>query len=150
MVPAHRWWQLPPGPGSSSRVVAAALTQAIAGAPDLVIVDEPTAGLDPEERHRGHRLLAELAEERTVVFSTHLVEDVAELCPRFAVLRGGRVLAATTPAAARAALAGTIFEGAVEATALPALARRGKWDRCEWCVLCSSKVVTECASMFLR
>lgn len=63
------------------------IAQAIAGDPDLVIVDEPTAGLDPEERIRFYRLLAELALDRTVVLSTHLVDDVAMLCPRFAVIR---------------------------------------------------------------
>ena len=60
------------------------IAQAIAGNPRLVIVDEPTAGLDPEERLRFYHLLAELAEDRTVVLSTHIVEDVAVLCPQFA------------------------------------------------------------------
>jgi ABC-type multidrug transport system ATPase subunit len=100
------------------------IAQAIAGQPDLLVVDEPTAGLDPEERNRFHRLLAEIAEERTVVLSTHIVEDVAELCPRFAVIRGGRLLATTTPAAAREALAGSIFEGEVRRDELDALAAR--------------------------
>ncbi|MFM7806406.1 MAG: ATP-binding cassette domain-containing protein [Planctomycetota bacterium] len=53
------------------------LAQAVAGSPRLIIVDEPTAGLDPEERHRFYRLLAELGKDRTVVLSTHIVEDVA-------------------------------------------------------------------------
>jgi ABC-type multidrug transport system ATPase subunit len=57
------------------------IAQAIAGNPRLVIVDEPTAGLDPEERLRFYHLLAELAEDRIVVLSTHIVEDVAVLCP---------------------------------------------------------------------
>jgi len=89
------------------------IAQAIAGDPRLIVVDEPTAGLDPEERLRFYHLLAELALDRTVVLSTHIVEDVAVLCPRFAVIRGGRLLAKTTPAEARAAIAGTIYEGAV-------------------------------------
>src|SRR5262249_20582022 len=63
--------------------------QAIAGDPRLVIVDEPTAGLDPEERLRFYHLLTELAEQRTVLLSTHIVDDVAVLCPQFAVIRGG-------------------------------------------------------------
>lgn len=100
------------------------IAQAIAGAPELLIVDEPTAGLDPEERQRFHRLLAEVASERTVIFSTHLVEDVAELCPRFAILSQGRILAATRPSAAREALAGTIFEGAVDPQRLLEIAGR--------------------------
>src|SRR5438046_9497193 len=69
------------------------IAQAIAGDPRLVIVDEPTAGLDPEERLRFYHLLAELAENRIVVLSTHLVEDVAVLCPPFAVIRRRRLIA---------------------------------------------------------
>jgi ABC-2 type transport system ATP-binding protein len=87
------------------------LAQAIAGDPRLIIVDEPTAGLDPEERLRFYYLLAELAEKRIVIMSTHIVEDVAVLCSRFAVIRNGRIVADTAPAQARAALAGKIFEG---------------------------------------
>jgi ABC-type multidrug transport system ATPase subunit len=97
------------------------IAQAVAGDPRLLIVDEPTAGLDPEERLRFYHLLAELAADRIVVLSTHIVEDVAVLCPRFAVIRGGRLVARTTPRAAREALQGSIFEGTVEPAALPAL-----------------------------
>lgn len=102
------------------------VAQAIAGDPDLVIVDEPTVGLDPEERIRFFRLLSELGRDRTVLLSTHLVEDVAMLCPRFAVIRKGRVLAETTPAQARASIAGRVFEGFVEPAdlATPSLAGR--------------------------
>jgi len=100
------------------------IAQAIAGDPRLLIVDEPTAGLDPEERLRFYRLLSELAADRTVILSTHIVEDVAVLCPRFAVIRAGRVRAVTTPAGAREALAGTIFEGTVEPGEYEALRRR--------------------------
>jgi ABC-type multidrug transport system ATPase subunit len=87
------------------------IAQAIAGDPRLLIVDEPTAGLDPEERHRFYRLLAELARERIVLLSTHLVEDVSVLCPRFAVIREGRLVARTSPEEARDHLRGHIFEG---------------------------------------
>jgi ABC-2 type transport system ATP-binding protein len=97
------------------------IAQAIAGNPRLIIVDEPTAGLDPEERLRFYHLLAELAIDRTVVLSTHIVEDVAVLCPRFAVIRGGRLLARTTPSEARAAIAGSIFESTVPPDRLAAL-----------------------------
>lgn len=100
------------------------IAQAIAGNPRLIIVDEPTAGLDPEERLRFYRLLAELAEDRIVLLSTHIVEDVAVLCPRFAVIRGGRLLARTTPSEAREALAGTIYEGEVDADTLDTLRAR--------------------------
>ena len=89
------------------------VAQAIAGDPRLVIVDEPTAGLDPEERLRFYRLLAELAEERIVLLSTHIVEDVAVLCARFAIIREGRLVTCTTPAEARRRLAGRIFEAVV-------------------------------------
>ena len=65
------------------------IAQAIAGDPRLIIVDEPTAGLDPEERLRFYRLLSELALDRVVLLSTHIVEDVAQLCPRFAIIRQG-------------------------------------------------------------
>ena len=87
------------------------LAQAIAGDPRLMIVDEPTAGLDPEERHRFYRLLAELAENRIVLLSTHIVEDVSVLCRRFAVIRSGRLVADTTPTAACARIDGAIYEG---------------------------------------
>jgi ABC-type multidrug transport system ATPase subunit len=97
------------------------IAQAIAGNPRLIIVDEPTAGLDPEERLRFYQLLSELAADRIVLLSTHIVEDVAVLCPRFAVIRQGRLLALTTPSEARAAIAGHIFEGTVDVADLPRL-----------------------------
>jgi ABC-2 type transport system ATP-binding protein len=100
------------------------LAQAIAGDPRLIIVDEPTAGLDPEERLRFYYLLAELAEKRLVIMSTHIVEDVAVLCPRFAVIRDGRLVAQTAPSQARAALAGKVFEGTAGAGELEDLRRR--------------------------
>ena len=97
------------------------IAQAIAGNPRLIIVDEPTAGLDPEERLRFYQLLAELAADRIVLLSTHIVEDVAVLCPRFAVIREGRLIALTTPGEARAAITGHIYEGTVDAADLPQL-----------------------------
>ncbi len=87
------------------------IAQALAGDPRLIIVDEPTAGLDPEERQRFYRLLAELAGERIVLLSTHIVVDVAVLCPRFAVISRGCLVAETTPKEARRELEGRIFEG---------------------------------------
>jgi ABC-type multidrug transport system ATPase subunit len=100
------------------------LAQAIAGDPRLIIVDEPTAGLDPEERFRFYRLLAELAADRIVILSTHIVEDVSVLCSRFAVLRAGNVVARTTPAEARALIQGRIYQGTAESAAdLETLAR---------------------------
>jgi ABC-type multidrug transport system ATPase subunit len=67
------------------------IAQALIGNPELIIVDEPTAGLDPEERNRFLNLLAEIGENVVVILSTHIVEDVADLCPRMAVLAGGRI-----------------------------------------------------------
>src|SRR5258708_4939686 len=90
------------------------IAQAIAGNPRIIIVDEPTAGLDPEERFRFYRLLAELAADRIVILSTHIVEDVSVLCRRFAVIRAGRVVALTTPAEARALIHGRIFQGTAD------------------------------------
>lgn len=95
------------------------IAQAIAGDPRLIIVDEPTAGLDPEERLRFYHLLSELAADRIVLLSTHIVEDVAVLCPRFAVIRAGRLLAVTTPGEARAAIEGRMYEGTVDVGDLP-------------------------------
>ncbi|HEX8170785.1 MAG TPA: ABC transporter ATP-binding protein [Thermoanaerobaculia bacterium] len=67
------------------------IAQALIGNPELIIVDEPTAGLDPEERNRFLNLLAEIGEQVVVILSTHIVDDVKDLCPRMAVLAGGRV-----------------------------------------------------------
>lgn len=67
------------------------IAQALIGNPELIIVDEPTAGLDPEERNRFYNLLVEIGENVVVILSTHIVEDVADLCPRMAVLAAGRI-----------------------------------------------------------
>ena len=67
------------------------IAQALIGNPELIIVDEPTAGLDPEERNRFLNLLAEIGENVVVILSTHIVDDVSDLCPRMAVLAGGKI-----------------------------------------------------------
>ncbi len=97
------------------------IAQAIAGNPRLVIVDEPTAGLDPEERQRFYRILAELGRDRIVLLSTHIVEDIATLCPRFAVIRGGRCVTSGGTADARRRLDGRVHEGIVSLDALDRL-----------------------------
>jgi ABC-2 type transport system ATP-binding protein len=74
------------------------IAQALIGQPELIIVDEPTAGLDPEERNRFLNLLAEIGENVVVILSTHIVEDVSDLCPRMAVMAGGRIVGQGAPA----------------------------------------------------
>ena len=74
------------------------IAQALIGNPELIIVDEPTAGLDPEERNRFLNLLAEIGENVVVILSTHIVEDVSDLCPRMAVIAGGRIQLEGAPA----------------------------------------------------
>src|SRR5262245_10173344 len=80
------------------------IAQALIGNPGLIIVDEPTAGLDPEERHRFLNLLAEIGEQVVVILSTHIVEDVSDLCPRMAIISKGELLMTGKPAEAIAAL----------------------------------------------
>jgi ABC-type multidrug transport system ATPase subunit len=94
------------------------IAQALIGDPKLIIVDEPTAGLDPEERVRFHNLLADIGRDVVVILSTHIVDDVADLCPRFAVISKGRVLLAGEPREAVARLAGRIWRRVVERTEL--------------------------------
>jgi len=96
---------------SGGMVQRLGIAQAIAGDPRLIIVDEPTAGLDPEERHRFYGVLADMAENRIVLLSTHIIEDVAVLCPSFDVIRQGKILARTTPTEAREAIEGAVYEG---------------------------------------
>ena len=85
------------------------IAQALIGNPRLIIVDEPTAGLDPEERNRFLNLLAEIGENVVVILSTHIVEDVADLCPRMAVLAGGRIRLEGAPLDLIAAARGTVW-----------------------------------------
>lgn len=73
------------------------IAQALLGDPDLLIVDEPTGGLDPEERNRFHNLLVSLGEHKAIILSTHIVEDVSELCPQMAILAAGQILSQGNP-----------------------------------------------------
>jgi ABC-2 type transport system ATP-binding protein len=90
------------------------IAQALIGNPELIIVDEPTAGLDPEERNRFLNLLAEIGENVVVILSTHIVEDVSDLCPRMAVLAGGRIQLEGAPLALIAQTRGRIWQKAIE------------------------------------
>ncbi|WP_426747710.1 ABC transporter ATP-binding protein [Myxococcus faecalis] len=94
------------------------IAQALLGAPRLLIVDEPTAGLDPEERQRFHNLLGEVGENVVVLLSTHIVEDVRQLCPRMAILSEGRVLCEGAPEALVASLEGRVWRKTVEKAAV--------------------------------
>lgn len=90
------------------------IAQALLGAPRLIVVDEPTAGLDPEERNRFHNLLSEIGEQVVVILSTHIVEDVRQLCPRMAILAGGQVLREGAPDSLVAELSGKVWGRTVE------------------------------------
>ena len=85
------------------------IAQLLLNNPKLIIVDEPTAGLDPAERHRFLNVLREVGTNSTVIFSTHIVEDVKELCNEMAILNGGRILKHTTPQEATKEIEGTIW-----------------------------------------
>lgn len=85
------------------------IAQALVGNPSLIIVDEPTAGLDPSERNRFYNLLSELGENKIVILSTHIVEDVSTLCSRMAIIHEGEVLTHEKPSNEIAALEGKIF-----------------------------------------
>ena len=85
------------------------IAQLLLNNPKLIIVDEPTAGLDPAERHRFLNVLREIGTNHVVIFSTHIVDDVKELCNEMAILNGGKILAQGTPAEAEARLKGFIW-----------------------------------------
>ena len=85
------------------------IAQALLGKPQLIIVDEPTAGLDPQERNRFHNLLADIGEEIVVILSTHIVEDVADLCTNMAVLAKGEISVHGQPKDLITALSGQVW-----------------------------------------
>jgi ABC-2 type transport system ATP-binding protein len=96
---------------------------ALLGSPTLMIVDEPTAGLDPAERVRFLNLLSELGERSVVLLSTHIVEDVSELCTRMAIIDRGEILLEAEPLRAMEGLRGRIWRRVVAKDELPALER---------------------------
>lgn len=97
------------------------IAQALIGNPNLIIVDEPTAGLDPEERNRFLNLLAEIGENVVVILSTHIVEDVADLCPRMAVLIDGKISLQGAPRDLIEKARGTVWAKAIERSELDAM-----------------------------
>ncbi len=90
------------------------IAQALIGDPQLIIVDEPTAGLDPGERNRFHNLLAEVGEEVIVILSTHIVDDVQELCTQMAIMSQGKIVYKGSPTAALDQLAGKVWRKTIE------------------------------------
>ncbi len=102
------------------------IAQALIGDPRLIIVDEPTAGLDPEERNRFLNLLAEIGENVVVILSTHIVEDVSDLCPRMAILAAGRILQEGVPEELTRSLDGRLWKKTIARAELDA--ERARYD----------------------
>lgn len=99
---------------------------ALLGNPKLMIVDEPTAGLDPAERVRFLNLLSELGENSIVILSTHIVEDVSELCTRMAIINRGQILLEVEPLKAMQGLQGMVWRRIVDKSAMPKLEQEHK------------------------
>jgi ABC-type multidrug transport system ATPase subunit len=96
------------------------IAQALIGDPQLIIVDEPTAGLDPEERNRFLNLLAEIGENVVVILSTHIVEDVSDLCPLMAIMDGGKIQLEGSPAELMQRLKGRVWRKTIDKSELDA------------------------------
>ncbi len=102
------------------------IAQCLIGAPNLIIVDEPTAGLDPGERNRFYNLLTEIGENVVVILSTHIVQDVRELCSNMAIINKGKVLYAGPPEDSLRAIEGKVWEKRIAKSELEGYAASGK------------------------
>jgi ABC-type multidrug transport system ATPase subunit len=102
------------------------IAQALIGKPELIIVDEPTAGLDPEERLRFYNILSEIGDNVTVILSTHIVSDVSDLCQNFAIINKGQVLTQATPQDANNAIRGKVWSILIDKAALPEIEKNHK------------------------
>jgi ABC-2 type transport system ATP-binding protein len=100
------------------------IAQALLGNPKLIIVDEPTAGLDPMERNRFHNILSEIGEQVIVILSTHIVDDVRTLCNQMVIMNNGTILLEGTPAQTVASLQGKIWQQAITKEQLPEFKNR--------------------------
>ncbi|MCL9807102.1 ABC transporter ATP-binding protein [Flavobacterium amniphilum] len=97
------------------------IAQALLGNPKIIIVDEPTAGLDPEERNRFNNLLSEIGEDKIVIFSTHIVDDVRDLCTKMAVLVNGQIVLQGNPFETIESLEGKIWTKTIEKEEMEAI-----------------------------
>jgi ABC-type multidrug transport system ATPase subunit len=102
------------------------IAQCLIGQPKLIIVDEPTAGLDPGERNRFYNLLTEIGENMVVILSTHIVQDVRELCSNMAIINKGKVLYAGPPEESLRAIQGRVWKKRIAKSELEGYAASGK------------------------
>lgn len=102
------------------------IAQALLGDPQIIIVDEPTAGLDPEERNRFHNLLSEIGENVVVILSTHIVEDVSDLCPAMAIMSDGAIVAEGAPADLIDSIEGKVWRKTISKDDIDAYRRKYK------------------------
>jgi len=100
------------------------IAQALIGSPQIIIVDEPTAGLDPEERNRFNNLLAEIGQNVVVILSTHIVDDVADLCSQMAIIAAGRIVRTGAPHDLIDSMRGRVWRKAIEKDDLAACRER--------------------------